>query len=133
MEPVSGVNRAQFDFDLRYGQVRETLARHLLTDGPLTVEVKTDGMSELTGNVIIEFECRGKPSGIAVTTARWWAFVIGRDSVMVFIRTDRLKTLARKFYMLGKVVAAGELGPDGKKVARGVLIPVSELVKVTLN
>lgn len=39
----------------------------------LHIEVKNDSLKEHTGNVAIEFECRGKPSGIAVTKAKWWA------------------------------------------------------------
>jgi len=40
---------------------------------PQTFEVKNDVMSARTGNVAIEFECRGKPSGVAVSKADVWA------------------------------------------------------------
>ncbi len=39
-----------------------------------TFEVKNDLMAERTGNVAIEYECRGKPSGLAVTRAEFWVY-----------------------------------------------------------
>jgi hypothetical protein len=37
-------------------------------------EVKEDFGGERTGNVAVEFECRGKPSGIAVTEADFYIY-----------------------------------------------------------
>ena len=37
-----------------------------------TIEMKEDIKTEVTGNVAIEFECRGKLSGIKVTEANLW-------------------------------------------------------------
>lgn len=42
-----------------------------------TVEVKTDEKAQQTGNVYIEFRCKGRPSGIATTEAEMWVFVVG--------------------------------------------------------
>jgi len=41
--------------------------------GELTFECKADAKSELTGNVIIEIEFNGKPSGILVSKSKYWA------------------------------------------------------------
>ena len=43
-------------------------------DASMKVEVKADRMTGKTGNLAIEFECSGKPSGIATTDADVWAY-----------------------------------------------------------
>lgn len=40
----------------------------------VTIEVKEDVRTKDTGNVVIECESRGKPSGIMTTTAQFWVF-----------------------------------------------------------
>lgn len=57
----------------------------------ITVEVKNDMLHERTGNLGVEFECRGKPSGIDVTWADWWCFAL-HDGFWV-ISTDKLRDL----------------------------------------
>ena len=42
----------------------------------LTAEVKHDIISDNLANVVIEYECDGKPSGISTTKAFWWIQVI---------------------------------------------------------
>lgn len=41
----------------------------LKTGGVVLIEVKEDFMCKKTGNVAVEFQCRGKPSGIARSEA----------------------------------------------------------------
>jgi hypothetical protein len=43
---------------------------------PYKIEVKCDRLSCKTGNIVIEYECREKPSGIETTTADFWVYVI---------------------------------------------------------
>lgn len=57
----------------------------------ITVEVKHDMTHERTGNLGVEFECRGKASGIDVTMADWWCFAL-YDGFWV-IKTDKLREL----------------------------------------
>ena len=47
----------------------------LLVDDELTFEVKMDVKSRETGNIAVEHESYGKPSGITTTTANYWAFI----------------------------------------------------------
>lgn len=47
------------------------------------VEVKEDLLYEKTGNVAIEFESRGKASGILSSTADYWAYVLGDKIYLV--------------------------------------------------
>ncbi len=45
----------------------------------VTIEVKEDVRTKDTGNVVIECESRGKPSGIMTTKADFWVFRVHQD------------------------------------------------------
>ncbi len=87
---------SNFDLDLKDGEIAEEIVRRLL--GSKKVEVKWDKLAMFTGNLAIEIESRGKPSGLSTTEADWWCFVLGSDlskiKRFVFIETDELKQLA---------------------------------------
>lgn len=64
-------DRKKFDIDLSYGKVREQQVADMLTDKK--IEVKSErGMWMKTGNIAIEYESYGKPSGIEATEADYW-------------------------------------------------------------
>ena len=64
-------NRKKFDLDLEYGKVREKMVAEMLQDKK--IEVKSErGMWMRTGNIAIEYECYGKPSGISATESDYW-------------------------------------------------------------
>lgn len=64
-------DRKKFDLDLEYGKVREKLVADMLQDKK--IEVKSErGMWMSTGNIAIEYESYGKPSGIAATESDYW-------------------------------------------------------------
>ena len=119
---------ANYDFDLDFpdGVAAERLVREILAGERGPVEVKRDFKVSETGNVAIEFECRGKKSDIAVTKATWWAIVLDGDifthEVIIFIKTTRLKEIARDMYKNKGFVIGGDKGSNTKMV----LIPVSE-------
>jgi hypothetical protein len=56
------------------------------------VEVKWDQYSKKSDNIAFEFECSGKPSGIATTGARLWVYKYWEDDwAYRAIETKRLK------------------------------------------
>ncbi len=64
-------DRKKFDLDLQYGQVREKVVADMLQDKK--IEVKSErGMWLQTGNIAIEYESYGKPSGINATDSDYW-------------------------------------------------------------
>ena len=64
-------NRKKFDLDLEYGQIREDRIADMLTNKK--IEVKSErGMWMKTGNICIEYESYGNPSGIITTEADFW-------------------------------------------------------------
>lgn len=124
-----------WDIDQEIGSQGEVFVASVidtLKDGG-SIEVKTDVYAPETGNVYVEFRCRYfgkyKPSGIAVTTAKLWAFVLASE-VVVITPTDRLKDLARYYHHLGRV---RDGGLKGSHPTKGVLIPVTHLLGGLMN
>ena len=70
MEPAV-CDRKKFDLDLAYGKVREQRVADMLTDKKIEVKSERD-MWVRTGNIAVEYESYGKPSGIAATEADYW-------------------------------------------------------------
>jgi hypothetical protein len=70
LEP-SVKNRKKFDIDLEYGKVREQLIADMLQNKKIEVKSERD-IWQHTGNIAIEYECYGKPSGITSTEADYW-------------------------------------------------------------
>ena len=119
-------NNNKFDIDLQYGQVREEELSDILQNEKIEVKTERDKWKE-TGNICIEFRCRGKPSGIAVTEAKWWVHVLadGDDtSCMLMFPTEKLKEIARKYYANGKIVNGGD-----DNLSEMVLLPLKEIFK----
>ena len=117
-------NDNKFDIDLQYGQVREQELADILKYEKIEVKTERDKWME-TGNICIEFQSRGKASGIAVTQAEWWVHVLadGDETVcMLLFPTDKLKEIARKAVVDGKVVYGGD-----DNLSKMVLIPLKEI------
>ena len=80
------MKNSNWDLDLRAGETGESRVADLLSLD--TVEVKTDRRWYETGNIYIETECfyqasqTWEPSGIRVSKATHWAFVL-EDSVLI--------------------------------------------------
>ena len=90
-------DRKKFDLDLKYGKVKEKIIADMLQDKK--IEVKSErGMWLDTGNIAIEFESYGKPSGIASTESDYWFhnLCIGEEiyGTLVF-KTDMLKKIIK--------------------------------------
>lgn len=85
-----GISTIKFNSDNRYDiEVRKNNKKY-------SIEVKEDFLCKNTGNVAVEFECRGKKSGISVTEALFHVYKIHEPSGKIgfyIMRTDTLKML----------------------------------------
>ena len=70
LEPATE-DRKKFDIDLEYGKVREKMVADMLQDKKIEVKSERD-VWQKTGNIAIEYECYGKPSGINATESDYW-------------------------------------------------------------
>lgn len=130
---VSGLNVANlsdFDLDYTFGAAGESLVNELLTQGK-TVEVKRDRKWWSTGNIYIETECwyntseSWEASGLAVTKADYWAFVL--ESGVIFVPTNHVKYAVR---LAGKAITCN-IEPNFSKgyliTAESLLLAMKEL------
>ena len=117
-------SKSDWDLDLRYGQDGEESVRRLLTID--TVEVKRDRRWKETGNLYIETSCyyvndgAFKPSGVSVSKATHFAFVI-EDLTILVSKSDLINTL--KEY--GRNISC-KIEPN---VSFGYLITIDSLLK----
>lgn len=75
-------NDKRFDIDLEYGQVFEKQVADMLQHSKIEVKTERDKWSA-TRNIVIEFESRGKPSGIATTQADYWFHNLARGNDII--------------------------------------------------
>ena len=119
------VGNSSFDLDFSYGQAGENLVEELLTGGK-TIEVKRDRKWHSTGNVYVEVECwymrteSWEPSGVMVTKAAYWAFVLEKGVLMV--PTDHVLYAIKNY---GREITC-EIPPN---ISKGYLITVDDLMK----
>ena len=118
------MNRSDFDLDYTFGVAGESLVNELLTGGK-TVEVKRDRKWWTTGNIYIEVECwyvnsnSWEPSGLSVTKAEYWAFVL--ESGIIFVPTNHVKYAVQLF---GRAITC-DIEPNKSK---GYLIKAEDLL-----
>ena len=115
----------KFDIDFAIGREGEENVLNLLEGIRLgTVEVKTDVRAADTGNLYLEYECLGKPSGIQTSKADAWAFVLGNGGFVNIVPTDVLRYLYTQ--LVGHKKYCREMA-RGARPTRGVLIPLKHM------
>jgi hypothetical protein len=118
---------SSFDLDFGYGRKGEQLVDELLTGG-MTVEVKRDRKWFKTNNLYIETECyflktkEWASSGLGVTEAAYWAFVLQESTLIV--PTDVLRFAVKEF---GREITC-QIPPN---LSKGYLITVDDLMTAT--
>ena len=113
-----------FSHDLKFGQVGEKIIGELFSNKK--IEVKRDKWICKSGNLAIEYESRGKPSGLAKSEADYWCFIVSgdmEDKIILFVEAEKLKEIARKYYEQGKIKNMGD-----NNTSKAVLIPFKELL-----
>ena len=110
-----------FDLDFPLGEEFEQQFLGIMSGGH--IECKRDYLTHKWGNVFLEYESRGKPSGIATTEAMWWVFGIcnknGDVETIVMASTEWLKSAQKNPKY--RHTSGGDEGSS-----MGVLIPVGE-------
>jgi len=114
-----------FDLCLEFGEKYENEFQKIVESKQL--EIKTDKICQKTGNVFVEFESRGKDSGLATTTAVYWVYClwseVRKEQTYVFIPTRRLKKLIKQGNY--KEMRGGD-----NWTSKGYLIPKEDLLKL---
>ena len=116
---------SKFDIDLEFGQQWE---QHIddLFSGAKTCEVKTErDQWATTGNICIETECWGKPSGINATESDIWVHNLVKNGKLIgsiMVPTDVLKEI------LAELPARSVMGGDNR-ASKLELVALTRLMK----
>ena len=111
-----------FDICLEFGEKYENEFQKIIEGKKIEVKTERDWWQK-SGNIAIEVECYGKPSGIMATEADYWVHILAdgdKDFVRMIFDTSTVKKLAKKYMKNIKS------GGDGNQ-SRFILIPLSEL------
>jgi hypothetical protein len=115
---------SDFRYDLEFGVVEgETWFHNVISNSK--IEVKTDRLTQKTGNVYIEYESRGKPSGIRTSEADFWVYKINQHQAII-IEKNELKRKLKHLVDIGKA-KMGVKGGDNN-TSLGILVKVKELI-----
>lgn len=102
-------NRKKFDLDLQYGEVRESKIADMLQNKKIEVKSERD-LWQKTGNICIEYQSYGKPSGIDATESDYWFhnLCIGDDEYCTLVfNTATLKKIVKRLDSF-KTVSGGD-------------------------
>ena len=89
----------KFDIDLKYGQIREDMVSSMFKDKKIEIKTERDWWFK-TGNIALEYECNGKPSGINATTSDYWIQILAKGDVnhcMLIFEVDKLKKIVGEY------------------------------------
>jgi hypothetical protein len=113
----------KFDIDLKYGQVREEQVKNIFADKKIEVKTERDWWAK-TGNIALEYECNGKPSGINATTSDYWIHILAKgkkNHCMLVFEVSRLKKIVKEY----KDTHTRMVGDGGR--SKCVILPIKKL------
>ena len=126
IKPMTPYN-PDFDIDLQFGEKYEDCLADLLNRGKVEVKTERDLWVD-TGNIAVEIRCNGKPSGLSVTKAEYWAHIMTKDGVIKFIAIIPVDTLKRRVkHLLENNRARIIMGGDNS-ASEIILMPLSEII-----
>ena len=118
-------NDSDFDVDLKFGNKHEKKIGKLLGLKAEEIEVKTErDWWDRTGNICIEIERRGKPTGLSITKAKVWVHVLAKGNTQylrLIIDVPILKKLAQKFKDNWKMVG-------DRRETKAIMIPFKKII-----
>jgi hypothetical protein len=107
-----------FKYDLKVSQLKEKALGDIFEGS--TIELKHDLKASSTGNVYVEYESRGKPSGISTSQAEFYCFCINESYLL--IPATVLKEKCRKYWNTSRDKNGGD-----SNTSKGILLPIKEL------
>jgi len=113
----------KFDIDLKYGQVREEQVKNIFADKKIEVKTERDWWAK-TGNIALEYECNGKPSGITATKSDYWIHILSKgkkNHCMLVFEVSRLKKIVKE----DKDTHTRMVGDGGR--SKCVILPIKKL------
>ena len=112
-----------FKHDLKVGQLKEEALGEIFNGS--TIEVKYDQQAYNTGNIFVEYQSRGKPSGLSTTQAEYYCYVLSNDTGDTFhlMKTNMIKNKCRAYMKTKRDIVGGD-----SNTSKGILLPIKELL-----
>jgi len=129
---TSKVIKSCFNFnkDLQIGFLGENYIKQIFENPEIKLEVKLDLWTEKTNRIAIEFESRGKPSGIMVTESDFWLHITCKGALVFMFPTFFLKFICQQHINNNtQIKKVGDKGIDGEPVAKCVLLDIKSLIE----
>jgi hypothetical protein len=130
-------NISDFKTDLEFGEFAEETIGRYFKEG--SFELKRDRVLHETGRVYIEYESRGKRSGIAQDEVEpVWIYMCEDLSFGLLMSADRLRETIRRFKkecesgLIDEPCTWNKEGGD-EDSSKGALINVSDLARIMLE
>ena len=124
-------HKGNFDLDLKLGQIAEEEVKRLLVGRnhlgeSVKIEVKDDMKMSETGNIYVEYEYKGQPSGLKTTDAdEWWITSSNHGHMLsIVVTVSYFKSMINALVKEG--VAIMKSGGDND-TSRGVIVPLYAL------
>ena len=109
---------SDFRYDLKLGNIKEEELAEIFANKK--IEVKYDQLSLKTGNIFVEYESRGKKSGISKSEAEYYCYAFG--DTFHLVKTQDLKDRCRKYLGTPRDTYGGD-----NNSSKGILLPITEL------
>ena len=123
------VANKKFDIDLKYGQLREKKVHDIFSNKKIEVKTERDWWFK-TGNIALEYECNGKPSGINATESDYWIQILAKGNknhCMLVFEVKELKKIVKKY----KEQYTRMVGD--RNASKCVILPIRKLFDVEVN
>ena len=118
-------DNSDFDLDLKFGKAHERKIAKLFGIKEEQIEVKTERVWwAKTGNLCIEVERRGKPTGISITKAKIWIHVLSKGNkqmLRLVFDVPVLKKIVKKYKDNWKMVG-------DRKETKAVMIKFKDIL-----
>ena len=118
-------DNSDFDLDLKFGKTHERKIAKLFGIKEEQIEVKTErDWWAKTGNLCIEVERRGKPTGISITKAKIWIHVLSKGNkqmLRLVFDVGILKKIVKKYKDNWKMVG-------DRKETKAVMIKFKDIL-----
>ena len=123
------VANKKFDIDLKYGPLREKKVHDIFSNKKIEVKTERDWWFK-TGNIALEYECNGKPSGINATESDYWIQILAKGNknhCMLVFEVKELKKIVKKY----KEQYTRMVGD--RNASKCVILPIRKLFDVETN
>ena len=114
---------SSFTHDLAFGEKAEDWVNDIFKNGK-KVEVKYDRIAHKTCNIFIEYQSRGKASGISTTDADYWVYKIEKTECAIILPVPYLKERLRFYFKNNMYLSNG----GDENTSKGFLIPINKII-----